>query len=390
MQHTVPSLHQVGILVLLVVGLVLIAHVALAALHPADDGEGQAAVLRKRHRHRAAQAGPCSLAGHGVRGAGGVIGNGDAAALQLDRADAGVVVGQRGGCGHRPSLAPVKGLAAVDAVGLAVAHKGHQMPRLQLDDIGMDMAVAAGHHDHAPSFTLVVRDTEGGGVAGQTLGRVGAQPVGKDPAAVGQHLNGLAAEGAFLREHGGVVAPCFAAVGALLAAHHSGELHIVLTLYTVQLGGVHRPHGVVRAVEQRGVLLAAGGVAGDIHRLQPLGTVMRQHRADDVHICAALISTGEPAAEQVTVGQLHHGRCVGGGPAAGGQQGFQRAHLLVLVHGAVPSQAGQFCIGHGHSPSVTFIFRSSRKGLSASILNALQCGLPAPPADPPAQSRRTW
>ena len=165
----------------------------------------------------------------------------------------------------------------MDAVGLAVAHKGHQMPRFQLDDIGVDVAVAAGHHDHAPSLALIVRDAEGGGVAGQTLGRVGAQPVGKDPAAVGQHLNGLAAEGAFLREHGGVVTPCFAAVGALLAAHHSGELHIVLTLYAVQLGGVHRPHGVVRAVEQRGVLLAAGWVAGDIHRLQPLGTVIRQH-----------------------------------------------------------------------------------------------------------------
>ena len=274
----------------------------------------------------------------------------------------------------------------MDAVGFAVAHKGHQMPRLQLDDIGVDVAVAAGHHDHAPSFTLVVRDAEGGGVAGQTLGRVGAQPVGKDPAAVGQHLNGLAAEGAFLREHGGVVAPCSAAVGALLA----GELHIVLALYAVQLGGVHCPHGVVRAVEQRGILLASGGVAGDIHRLQPLGAVMRQHRADDVHVCAALIRTGEPAAEQVAIGQLHHSGCVGGGPAAGGQQGFQRAHLLVLVHSAVPSQAGQFCIGHGRSPSVTFIFRSSRKGLSVSIFNALQCGLPAPPADPPAQSRRTW
>ena len=121
----------------------------------------------------------------------------------------------------------------MDAVGLAVAHKRHQMPRFQLNDIGMDMAVAAGHHDHAPSLALIVRNAEGGGVAGQTLGRVGAQPVGKDPAAVGQHLNGLAAEGAFLREHGGVSAPCLAAVGALLAAHHGGELHIVLALLAV-------------------------------------------------------------------------------------------------------------------------------------------------------------
>ena len=264
------------------------------------------------------------------------------------------------------------------------------MPRLQLNDVGVDVAVAAGHHDHTPGFALIVRDAEGGGVAGKSLGRVGAQPVGKDPAAVGQHLNGLTAEGALFREHGGVSAPCLAAVGALLAAHHSGELHVVLALHAVQLCGVHGPHGVIRAVEQRGVLLAAGGVAGDIHRLQPLGAVVRQHRADDVHICAALISTGEPAAQQIAVRQLHHGGCVGGGPAAGGQQGLQRAHLLVLVHSAVPSQAGQFCIGHGRSPSVMFIFRSSRKGLSVSIFNALQCGLPAPPADPPARSRRIW
>lgn len=61
---------------------------------------------------------------------------------------------------------------------------------------------------------------------------------------------------------------------------------------------------------------------------------------------AALICTGEPAAQQVTVRQFHHGRGVGGGVAAGGQQRLQRTHFLVFIHRAVPGQTGQFCVGH--------------------------------------------
>ena len=346
----VPALHDVGVLVLLVVGAVLVAHKAFAPLHPADDGEGQAAVLGQGHRHRAAQAGPGRLAGVRVGGAGGVVGDGDAAAGQLGGADAGVVVGQRGGFRLRPGVAPVKGLAAVDAVGLAIAHKGHQMARLQLDDVGVDVAVRLGHHDHPPGLAAVVRDAEGGGVARQTLGRVGAQPVGEDPPAVGQDLDGLAAEGALFGEDGLVGAPGAAAVKALLATDHRGELHVVLAGHAVQLGGVHGPDRAVGPVEKGRVLLAAGGVARDIHRGQPGGGVLGQQGADDVDIGAALVGAGKPAAEQVAVGQLDHGGGVGGRPAAGGQQGFDGAHLVVLVQGAVPGQAGQFGISHIHRP----------------------------------------
>ena len=346
MQHAVAALHQVGVLVLLVVGLVLVAHVAFAALHPADDREGQAAVLGQGYRHRAAQAGPCGFAGLRVQRAGGVVGDGDAAALQFQRADAGIVVGQRGGRGLRPCVAVVEGFAAVDAPRLAVAHEGHQMSRLQLDNIRVDVAVALGHHDHPPRLALVIRNAERRGVAGKAIDRIGAEPVCEDPAPVGQDLDGLTAEGAFFGEDGGVVAPRLAAVGGFLAADDGGVLHVVLAGLPIQLGGVHRPDGVVGAVKQRGVLLAAGGVFGNIHRGQPRRAVVRQAGADDVNIGAALIRTGKPAAQQVAVGQLYHGGGVGGGKTAGGQQRLQRAHLFVLIDRAVPRQAGQFYIGH--------------------------------------------
>ena len=234
----------------------------------------------------------------------------------------------------------------MDAVSLAVAHESHQMARFQLHHVGVNVAVGLGHHDHPPGLALVVRDAEGGGVARQAVGRVGADPVGEDPPAVGQHLNGLAAEGALLGEHRLVGAPGTAAVKALLAADHRGELHIVLAGHPVQLGGVHGPDRAVRTVEKGRVLFAAGGVPRNVHRGQPGGGVLGQHRADDVDIGAALIGAGKPAAEQVAVRQFHHGGGVGRGPAAGGQQGFHRAHLVVLIQGAVPGQAGQFRISH--------------------------------------------
>ena len=129
-----------------------------------------------------------------------VVGDCNAAALQFKGADAGIVVGQRSSHRLAPRLAPVEGLAAVDAVGLAVAHESHQMARLKLYDIGMDMTIALRHHDHMPGLALVVRNAESSGVAGQALSRVGAEPVGEDPAAIAQHLNGLAAESALLGE----------------------------------------------------------------------------------------------------------------------------------------------------------------------------------------------
>ena len=331
---------------MLVVGAVLIPHVALAPLHPADDGEGQAAVLTQGHRHRAAQARPGRLAGVGIGGAGGIVRDGDPSAPELDGADAGIVVGQRGGLGLAPAFAPVKGLAAVDAVSLPVAHKGHQVPRFQLHHVGVHMAVGAGHHHHPPALALVVRDAEGGGVPRQPVRRVGAQPVGKDPPSIAQHLDGLAAEGALLGEHRLIGPPGAAAVAAFLAADHGGVLHVVLPFLAVQLGGIHGPHRPVGAVKQRGVLFAAGGVPRNVHRGQPGGGIFGQQRADDVDISAALIAARKPAAQQAAVGQFHHGGSMGCGVAAGGQQGFHRAHLVVLIQGAVPGQAEQFGIGH--------------------------------------------
>ena len=185
MQHTVTALHQVGVLVLFIVGLVLVAHVALAALHPTDDREGHTAVLGQGYGHRATQPRPRGLAGLRVRRAGGVVGDGDAAALQFQRADARIVIGQRRGRGFCPGIAIVERLAAVDTPGLTVAHECHQMPRFQLHNIGVDMAVALGHHDYSPGLALIVRNTERRGVARQTIDRISAKPVGENPAAIG-------------------------------------------------------------------------------------------------------------------------------------------------------------------------------------------------------------
>ena len=256
----------------------------------------------------------------------------------------------------------------MDAVGLAVAHESHQMARLKLYDVGMDMTIALRHHDHMPGLALVVRNAESSGVAGQALSRVGAEPVGEDPAAIAQHLNGLAAEGALLGEDRLIESPRFAAVGAFLAADDRCVLHIVLASLSVELCSIHGPHRVVRTVKQRGVLLAAGGVARDVHRRQPLGTILGQDRADDADVCAALISTGEPAAQQRAVGQLYHGRCLGGGIAAGGQQGFQRTHLFVFVDRAVPSQAGKFFICHS-------VLQKINRSIAVFKSNAFQTGI---------------
>ncbi len=260
MQHAVPTLHEIGVFILLVVGFVLVSHEALAPLHPADHREALAAVLGQCHSHRAAQSRPGCLSRLRVGGTGGIVGNGDPSALQLQGADAGIVVGQRRSLRLRPGLAPVKGLAAVDPVGLAVPHEGHQMSRLQLDHIGMNMAVALRHHHHMPALSLIIRDAEGGRIPGQAVHGIRAEPVGKDPSAVGQHLNGLPAEGALLRENRGVVAPGSAAVGALLTAHHGCILHIVLTLLPIELGGIHGPDRTVRSVEEGRILLTSGGI----------------------------------------------------------------------------------------------------------------------------------
>ena len=83
----------------------------------------------------------------------------------------------------------------VDAVGFPVPHKGGQMARLQLHYVGVDMAVAFRHHHLAPGFSLIVGDPESGGIAGEAVRGISADPVGEDPAAVGKYLDRLAAEG---------------------------------------------------------------------------------------------------------------------------------------------------------------------------------------------------
>ena len=346
MQPSVGALHQVRILVLLVVGLVLVADVAFAPLHPADHGEGQAAVLGQGHGYGAPQAGPCALAAHILGDAGGVVGDGNAAGLGADGADGRIVVGQHRGLGLGPAVAPVKGLAAIDEVRLPAAHEGNQVSIVQLHHGGMNSAIGLGHHDHPPSFALIVGDAEGGGVAGKAVHRVGANPVAVDPASVFQHLNGLPGEGALLGEDGLVVAPGLAAVEGLLAAHLSGVLHIVLAGDAAQLGGVHTPDGAVGAKEQGRVLLRTGGVARDIHRLLPLVRPLGQAGADDVDIGVALKGAGKPAAQQVAVRQLHHSGAMAGAPGAGGDDGFHGAHLRVVVDLTIHGQPGQCRIVH--------------------------------------------
>ena len=203
-----------------------------------------------------------------------------------------------------------------------------------------------GHIHLPPGFPLVVGDLEGGGVTGEALGGVGAQPVGKNPPAVGQHLDGLAAEGALPGEDGLVGPPGQSAVGALLEADLGGELHVVLPRLAVPLGGVHGPDGAIRAVEEGGVLLAALRVAGDVHGLRPAVRPLGQAGADDVDVGAALIGAGKPAAQQVPVRELQRGGGVAGGVDAGGDDGLHGAHLQVLIENAVGGQSGQNRIAH--------------------------------------------
>ena len=101
-------------------------------LHIADHGECEAAVLGQRHGYGAAQARPGSDARRGTGRAGGIVGDGNSSALQLHRADAGVIVGQNRGNRLGPGVAVVQGLAAVDIVRRAASHEGCQVTRLQL------------------------------------------------------------------------------------------------------------------------------------------------------------------------------------------------------------------------------------------------------------------
>ena len=228
------------------------------------------------------------------------------------------------------------------------------MARLQLHYVGVDMAVAFRHHHLAPGFSLIVGDPKGGGIAGETVRGIGADPVGEDPAAVGKHLDRLAAEGSLLRENRFIGAPGHAAVGAFLAADHGGELHVVFARLPVQLSRVHGPYGVVRTVKKRRVLLAAGRIAGNLHRRKPCGCALGKAGADDVDVGAAFIGACEPAAQQIAVGKLRHGGSVGGGIAACRKQRFQSSHFFVFVDGSVPGQTGKLWIRHGF-PSISII-----------------------------------
>ena len=70
-----------------------------------------------------------------------------------------------------------------------------------------------------------------------------------------------------------------------------------------------------------------------------------------IQIGITLVGTGKPAAEQIAIWQLCHGRAMSCGEAAGGDQGFQNAHLIILIDGSVPGKMGKLRIWHIFSSS---------------------------------------
>ena len=263
MKPAVRALHDVWVFILSVVRLVLSTHVPLAPFHIADHGEGKAAVLGQRNGYRAAQTRPGSHAGCRAGCAGRVVGNGDSAALQLDRTDAGIVVGQNGGHRCSPGISVVHGFASVDMVGRAASHERSQMSRLQLHHIGVNRAVALRHIHGFPGLSLVIGNAECGGITCQAQLGVGTDPVTENPASTLQHLDGLSAEAALLRKYGLVIAPGLSPIRALLTADHRGKLHVVLAFHPGQLGSVHSPHFPVGAGKQGRILLASVRIVGD-------------------------------------------------------------------------------------------------------------------------------
>ena len=159
-------------------------------------------------------------------------------------------------------------------------------------------------------------------------------------------MDGLAAERALLREYHIIGPPGAAAVGTALAAHHRGELHVVLPFHAVQLGCIHGPHLAAGGKEQRGILLAAMGIAGNQHRLAPPAAALFQAGADHADVGAALVGAGKPRAQKIAVFKLQQGRGMSGCVGAWGQHRLHGSHRGVFIHGAVRRQPGQHRIFH--------------------------------------------
>ena len=156
MQHAICGLYQAGIFILTVAGSVSFACEALAPLQITDQGERQAAVLTERDSNRTAQPRPGGRSRLSTGRAGRIVGDGDAPALQLQCADGGIVVGQRGRNGDGPGVPVIRGFASVNAVRLTAAHEGGQMTVVKFDHIGMDSAAALGQICLMPGFPLII------------------------------------------------------------------------------------------------------------------------------------------------------------------------------------------------------------------------------------------
>lgn len=155
-QHAICGLHQAGIFILTVAGPVTFAREALTPLQITDQGESQAAVLTERDSNRTAQPRPGGRSRLRTGRAGRIVGDGDAPALQLQCADGGIVVGQRGRNGDGPGVPVIRGFAAVNAVRLTAAHEGGQMTAVKFDYVGMNPAAALGQIHLMPGFSQII------------------------------------------------------------------------------------------------------------------------------------------------------------------------------------------------------------------------------------------
>ena len=210
----------------------------------------------------------------------------------------------------------------------------------------VDASVALRHVDDSPGLTFVVRDAERRGVSRKTVLGIAADPGAHDPAAVGEYLDGLAAEGPLLREQHFRLLPGPSEVPGGLAPDDGGVLHVVLAFHPVQLGGVEGPYLAVGVLEKAGVLLAALRVVGHPDGRLPPAASLGEPGADYADVGVSLKGAGEPHAQQVAVLSLQEPRAVGGVETAGGQECLQRAEILVLIDDAVRHQLLQRRIIH--------------------------------------------
>ena len=155
MNPAVFSLNQAGIFVTAVVDVVPRTDKALAVLDNTPPGLGFSSVLGNGEYDRTALVGPDGALGLVIEGD-VIVYNADCAALKTDCGNACVVVAQHSRLRHAPGLAVIMGFRTVNMVSRAAAQQADQISGRKLHDIAVYAPAAAGHHDAAPGFALVI------------------------------------------------------------------------------------------------------------------------------------------------------------------------------------------------------------------------------------------